>query len=55
MYGASGIVDYVAALYLRRLTHFSSLKTEHNLIMRSTPIAFSVYGKYWVNNQRRTF
>jgi type I restriction enzyme S subunit len=48
-YGASGIVDYVADYIFDGDTLLVS-EDGANLIMRSTPIAFSVYGKYWVNN-----
>jgi Restriction endonuclease S subunits len=48
-YGASGIVDYVAD---HIFDGDSLLISEDgaNLLARSTPIAFSVSGKYWVNN-----
>ena len=48
-YGASGIVDYVADYIF---DHDALLVSEDgaNLLARSTPIAFSVSGKYWVNN-----
>jgi len=48
-YGASGIVDYVADYIFEGDTLLVS-EDGANLLMRSTPIAFSVSGKYWVNN-----
>ena len=48
-YGASGIVDYVDDyIFDERLLLVS--EDGANLLMRSTPIAFSVSGKIWVNN-----
>lgn len=48
-YGASGIVDHVADY---RFDGDTLLVSEDgaNLLARSTPIAFSVSGRYWVNN-----
>jgi len=48
-YGASGIVDYVADYVFEGDTLLVS-EDGANLLARSTPIAFSVTGKYWVNN-----
>jgi type I restriction enzyme, S subunit len=48
-YGASGIVDYVAD-YLFDGDALLISEDGANLLARSTPIAFSVAGKYWVNN-----
>ena len=48
-YGASGIVDYVADYIFEGNTLLVS-EDGANLLARSTPIAFSVSGKYWVNN-----
>ena len=48
-YGASGIVDYVAG-YLFDEDILLISEDGANLLMRSTPIAFSVSGKVWVNN-----
>ncbi|MCE5228944.1 restriction endonuclease subunit S [bacterium] len=48
-YGASGIVDYVADYIYEGDTLLVS-EDGANLLARSTPIAFSVSGKYWVNN-----
>jgi type I restriction enzyme S subunit len=48
-YGASGIVDYVADYIFDGDTLLVS-EDGANLLARSTPIAFSVCGKYWVNN-----
>lgn len=48
-YGASGIVDYVADYIFEGDTLLVS-EDGANLLARSTSIAFSVSGKYWVNN-----
>jgi type I restriction enzyme S subunit len=48
-YGASGIVDYVDDYIFDGDTLLVS-EDGANLLARSTPIAFSVTGKYWVNN-----
>jgi type I restriction enzyme S subunit len=48
-YGASGVVDYVADYIFDGDTLLIS-EDGANLLARSTPIAFSVSGKYWVNN-----
>lgn len=48
-YGASGIVDYVAD-YIFDGDCLLVSEDGANLLARSTPIAFSVSGKYWVNN-----
>ena len=48
-YGASGIVDYVAE-YIFDGDALLVSEDGANLLARSTPIAFSVSGKYWVNN-----
>ncbi|WP_313275635.1 restriction endonuclease subunit S [Stenotrophomonas sp.] len=48
-YGASGIVDYVAEYIFDGDTLLVS-EDGANLLARSTPIAFSVSGQYWVNN-----
>jgi type I restriction enzyme, S subunit len=48
-YGASGIVDYVDSYIFDGDTLLVS-EDGANLLARSTPIAFSVSGKYWVNN-----
>ena len=48
-YGASGIVDYVENYIFDGDTLLIS-EDGANLLARSTPIAFSVSGKYWVNN-----
>ncbi|MBT9613365.1 MAG: restriction endonuclease subunit S [Burkholderiales bacterium] len=48
-YGASGIVDYVGDYIFEGNTLLVS-EDGANLLARSTPIAFSVSGKYWVNN-----
>ena len=48
-YGASGIVDHVAD-YLFDGDNLLVSEDGANLLARSTPIAFSVSGRYWVNN-----
>jgi type I restriction enzyme S subunit len=48
-YGASGIVDYVAD-YIFDEDALLISEDGANLLARSTPIAFSVSGRYWVNN-----
>ncbi len=48
-YGASGIVDYVAD-YIFDENALLISEDGANLLARSTPIAFPVSGKYWVNN-----
>ena len=48
-YGASGIVDYVGDFIFEGDTLLIS-EDGANLLARSTPIAFSVSGQYWVNN-----
>ncbi|HOS45592.1 MAG TPA: restriction endonuclease subunit S [Paludibacter sp.] len=48
-YGASGIVDYVSEYIFDEDTLLVS-EDGANLLARTTPIAFSVSGKYWVNN-----
>ncbi|MEG0167721.1 MAG: restriction endonuclease subunit S, partial [Ruthenibacterium sp.] len=48
-YGASGIVDYVKD-YIFDGDYLLISEDGANLLARSTPIAFSVSGKTWVNN-----
>lgn len=48
-YGASGIVDYVSD-YIFDGDYLLVSEDGANLLARSTPIAFSVSGKSWVNN-----
>jgi type I restriction enzyme S subunit len=48
-YGASGIVDYVSD-YIFDCEALLISEDGANLLARSTPVAFSVSGKYWVNN-----
>ena len=48
-YGASGIVDYVDA-YIFDGEYLLISEDGANLLARSTPIAFSIKGKNWVNN-----
>ena len=48
-YGASGVVDYVNN-YIFDGSYLLISEDGANLLARSTPIAFSIYGKTWVNN-----
>lgn len=48
-YGASGIVDYVNS-YIFEGNYLLISEDGANLLARSTPIAFSISGKNWVNN-----
>ena len=48
-YGASGIVDYVKD-YIFEGDYLLISEDGANLLARSTPIAFSISGKTWVNN-----
>lgn len=48
-YGASGIVDYVEG-YIFDGNYLLISEDGANLLARSTPIAFSISGKNWVNN-----
>lgn len=48
-YGASGIIDYVEDFIFEGDALLVS-EDGANLLARSTPIAFPVTGKYWVNN-----
>ena len=48
-YGASGIVDYVSD-YIFDGEYLLVSEDGANLLSRSTPIAFSISGKNWVNN-----
>lgn len=48
-YGASGIVDYVSD-YIFDGTYLLVSEDGANLLARSTPIAFTIKGKNWVNN-----
>jgi len=48
-YGASGIVDYVDD-YLFDGDYLLVSEDGANLLARSTPVAFSISGKNWVNN-----
>jgi len=48
-YGASGVVDYVKG-YIFDGDFLLVSEDGANLIARSTPIAFSISGKSWVNN-----
>ena len=48
-YGASGVVDHVSD-YLFDGDYLLVSEDGANLLARSTPIAFSISGKAWVNN-----
>ncbi|HIK16468.1 MAG TPA: restriction endonuclease subunit S [Leptolyngbyaceae cyanobacterium M33_DOE_097] len=48
-YGASGIIDYIDDFIFDEETLLVA-EDGANLLARSTPIAFKVSGKYWVNN-----
>lgn len=48
-YGASGIVDYVDG-YIFDGEYLLVSEDGANLLARSTPIAFSIFGRNWVNN-----
>lgn len=48
-YGASGIVDYVSD-YIFEGDYLLISEDGANLLARSSPIAFSISGKNWVNN-----
>ena len=48
-YGASGIVDYVSG-YIFDGDYLLVSEDGNNLVARSTPIAFSISGKNWINN-----
>ncbi len=48
-YGASGVVDYVEE-FIFDGDYLLISEDGANLLARSTPIAFSVHGKVWVNN-----
>jgi len=48
-YGASGVVDYVED-YIFNGNYLLVSEDGANLLARSTPIAFSISGKTWVNN-----
>ncbi len=48
-YGASGIIDYIDD-YIFDESLVLVAEDGANLVNRSTPVAFSASGKYWVNN-----
>lgn len=48
-YGASGVVDFVDK-YIFEGSNLLVSEDGANLLARSTPIAFTASGKYWVNN-----
>lgn len=48
-YGASGIIDYIDDYIFDESTVLVG-EDGANLVSRSTPLAFSAHGKYWVNN-----
>lgn len=53
-YGASGVIDHVDD-YLFDEPLILVSEDGANLLMRSTPIAFTASGKYWVNNHAHVF
>ena len=53
-YGASGIVDYVED-YIFDDNILLISEDGANLLMRSSPVAFSVHGKVWVNNHAHVY
>ena len=48
-YGASGVIDYIDDYIFDEPTVLVG-EDGANLLSRSTPLAFSAHGKYWVNN-----
>ena len=48
-YGASGVIDYIDDYIFDESTVLVG-EDGANLLSRSTPLAFSAHGKYWVNN-----
>lgn len=48
-YGASGVIDYIDDYIFDESTILVG-EDGANLVNRSTPLAFSAHGKYWVNN-----
>ena len=48
-YGASGVIDYIDDYIFDESTVLVG-EDGANLVSRSTPLAFSAHGKYWVNN-----
>ena len=48
-YGASGIIDYISKFIFDDDLVLLS-EDGANIISRSTPIAFEVHGKSWINN-----
>ncbi|GGF07377.1 restriction endonuclease subunit S [Pseudoalteromonas gelatinilytica] len=48
-YGASGVIDYIDDYIFDEPTVLVG-EDGANLVNRSTPLAFSAYGQYWVNN-----
>ncbi|MGJ0299502.1 restriction endonuclease subunit S [Aliarcobacter cryaerophilus] len=48
-YGASGVIDYVESYIFNEKTILIG-EDGANLLSKSTPLAFIVDGKYWVNN-----
>lgn len=48
-YGASGVIDFIDDYIFDEPTVLIG-EDGANLVNRSTPLAFSAYGKYWVNN-----
>lgn len=48
-YGASGVIDYIDDFIFDEPTVLVG-EDGANLVNRNSPLAFSAYGKYWVNN-----
>jgi len=48
-YGASGVIDYIDSYIFNEKTILIA-EDGANLLSKSTPLAFVVEGKYWVNN-----
>ncbi len=48
-YGASGVIDYIDDYIFDEPTVLVG-EDGANIVNRNTPLAFSAYGKYWVNN-----
>lgn len=48
-YGASGVIDYIDGYIFDEPTILVG-EDGANLLNRNTPLAFSAYGQYWVNN-----
>ena len=53
-YGASGVIDHIDD-YLYDGTYVLLGEDGENVLSRSTPLAFVVTGRYWVNNHAHVF